>query len=267
MKTATRRPWSRRVEDIRPFREIRHHHFVDELGRAVLNDRRRLGEEGDLQLGRARVARGGGMSEKRGGEGQHHQARKGHMFFSELCFAGELRLRHSYSLFRPTASTCFVMDAARIELRFSYSIEGLRIDPTECLAVSPHRECRPPISCAPRCDHRSGAANGERRGHGRGADRRRRSPRRYRRGHRLSLFPGEKRSRRRALGGDRRQRDRRFAARGRRRTRAALGPVGCDHHICRARSARPQAFLRGHRRADRCRARRGAACFSQIARG
>ena len=48
----------------------------------------RSGEEGNLQLGRTRVARGGGMSEKSGGEGQHHQARKGHMFFSELCFAG-----------------------------------------------------------------------------------------------------------------------------------------------------------------------------------
>ena len=170
-------------------------------------------------------------------------------------------------LFRPTASTCFVMDAARVESWFSYSIEDQRIDPTECLAVSPHRECRPPLSRAPRCDHRGGAADGERRWHGGGADRRCRGPRRHRGGHGLSLFPGEERSRRRALGGDRRQRDRRFAARGRRRARAALGPVGGDHDICRARSARPQAFLRGHRRADRCRARHGAGRLSQIACG
>ena len=55
------------------------------------------------------------------------------------------------------------------------------------------------------------------------------------------------------------ERDRRFAPRGRRRARAALGLVGGDHDICRARAARPQAFLCGHRRADRCRARCGAA--------
>src|SRR5580700_4963460 len=129
-------------------------------------------------------------------------------------------------LFRSTASTCFVMNAARVESWFSYSTEGQRIDPTECLAVSPHRECRPPLSRAPRCDHRGGAADGERRWHGGGADRRCRGPRRHRGGYGLSLFPGEERSRRRALGGDRRQRDWRFAARGHRRARAALGPVG-----------------------------------------
>ena len=190
------------------------------------------------------------------------------MFFSELCSAGscecefildhdpiQLNLDHGLAffvlsmilpenrfplfgimlqLFRPTASTCFVMDAARVESWFSYSIEDQRIDPTECLAVSPHRECRPPLSRAPRCDHRGGAADGERRWHGGGADRRCRGPRRHRGGHGLSLFPGEERSRRRALGGvaDDEIGALRSAAAG---APGPLGPVGGDHDICRAR--------------------------------
>jgi hypothetical protein len=68
-----------RVEDVGPLGKIRDQHFVNELGRAVLDDRRRKGEEGGSQLRRARVTRGGRMSESRGGESQQHQARKGHL--------------------------------------------------------------------------------------------------------------------------------------------------------------------------------------------
>ena len=127
-----------RVEDVRPFREIGHHHFVDELGRAVLNDRRRFGEEGDLQLGRARVARGGGMSEKRGGEGQHHQARKGHMFFSELCFAGELRPRiHTRCFVRPRAPVLSSMPLALNHDQLFYRGSANRSDGMPCRIAAP----------------------------------------------------------------------------------------------------------------------------------
>jgi len=68
------------VEHIGPFREIRRQHFIDELGRAVLEDRSGLGKKGDLQLGRSRIGGDGRVSQQRGHEGQHQHARKGHMF-------------------------------------------------------------------------------------------------------------------------------------------------------------------------------------------
>src|SRR6516162_7488897 len=52
----------------------------------------------------------------------------------------------------------FCHRTVRVESWFNYSMADTRIDPTDCLAVSPHRECRPPPGRAPRCDHHGGMA-------------------------------------------------------------------------------------------------------------
>ena len=126
--------------------------------RIGLGARRRGGAE-------ARTCRGDGRSENRFAD---------HDRFSPVAFRNfvDLPYARGNSGAKGQSQRCGTM-AAELPRRLNhgsvYSPSTFDSQPRD--ALSPHRECRPP-ACRPACrHHRGGAAGGERRRHGRGADR------------------------------------------------------------------------------------------------